>query len=76
MPVISKIMGYLSTAVTEVYANVSKDVTVKAMEEVFGFRGRRSGVICLIQREIPVRERGGLYSLSVLRATRPKSRKS
>lgn len=36
MPVISKIMGHSSTAVTEVYANVSKDVTVKAMEEVFG----------------------------------------
>jgi integrase len=36
MPVISKIMGHSSTAVTEVYANVSKDVTVRAMEEVFG----------------------------------------
>jgi site-specific recombinase XerD len=36
LPVISKIMGHSSTAVTEAYANVSKDVTVKAVEEVFG----------------------------------------
>jgi hypothetical protein len=28
--------GHSSTQVTEVYVSVSKDVTVKAMEEVFG----------------------------------------
>ena len=36
MPVISKILGHSSTDVTEVYSHVSQDVTVQAMEEVFG----------------------------------------